>query len=143
MNNETVTRGIFYCRDSAKMKGCGSLQTSLRLDSVVLRNRQQKHTAIRWLPFNKNSDVKDNNLIIKLKKRNDYIGSLIEDWCKKKLVFAHPLLPFGTVRVANAHCTHLQIAQADTQTKICKRVQFLPQHTIISYTFISSKIKWQ
>ena len=48
MNNETVTRGIFYCRDSAKMKGCGSLQTSLRLDSVVLRNRQQKHTAIRY-----------------------------------------------------------------------------------------------
>lgn len=47
MNNETVTRGIFYCRDSAKMKGCGSLQTSLRLDSVVLRNRQQKHTAHR------------------------------------------------------------------------------------------------
>jgi len=24
---------------------------------------------------------------------------------------------------ANAHCTHLQIAQADAQTKICKRVQ--------------------
>jgi len=34
---------------SAKMKGCGSLQTSLRLDSDVLRNRQQKHTAIRYL----------------------------------------------------------------------------------------------
>jgi len=27
---------------------------------------------------------------------------------------------------ANAHCTHLQIAQADPQTKICKRVQSLP-----------------
>ena len=24
---------------------------------------------------------------------------------------------------SNAHCTHLQIAQADTQTKIYKRVQ--------------------
>ena len=47
MNNETVTRGIFYCRDSTEINGGGSLQTSLRLDSVVLRNRQQKHTAIR------------------------------------------------------------------------------------------------
>jgi hypothetical protein len=61
-----------------------------------------------------------------LKKRNDYIGSLIEGWCKKKLVFARPLLPFGAVGEANAHCTHLQIAQAYAQTKICKRVQFLP-----------------
>ena len=46
------------------------------------------------------------------------MGSLIEGWCKKKLVFAHPLLPFGTVGEANAHCTHLQIAQADPQTEI-------------------------
>ena len=45
MNAQHTTCGIFYCRDSAKMKGCGSLQTSLRLDSDVLRNRQQKHTA--------------------------------------------------------------------------------------------------
>lgn len=58
-----------------------------------------------------------------MKTRNDNIGSLIESWCKKKLVFAHPLLPFGTVREAHAHCTHLQIAQADAQTKICKKVQ--------------------
>jgi len=48
MNNETVTRGIFYCRDSAKINGCGSLQTSSWLDSEVLRNRQQKHTANRY-----------------------------------------------------------------------------------------------
>jgi len=27
---------------------------------------------------------------------------LIEGWCKKKLVFARPLLPFGTVGEANA-----------------------------------------
>ena len=44
---QLVTCGIFYCRDSAKMKGCGSLQTSSWLDIDVLRNRQQKHTAIR------------------------------------------------------------------------------------------------
>ena len=44
---QLVTCGIFYCRGSAKMKGCGSLQTSSWLDSDVLRNRQQKHTAVR------------------------------------------------------------------------------------------------
>jgi len=43
-----VTCGIFYCRVSAKMKGCYSLQTSSWLDSDVLRNRQQKHTADRY-----------------------------------------------------------------------------------------------
>ena len=48
MNNETVTCGIFYCRDSAKMNGCGTLQTSSYLDSDMLRNRQQKHTAKRY-----------------------------------------------------------------------------------------------
>jgi len=47
MNNETVTCGIFYCRDSAKMKGCSSLRTLSLLDSDVLRNRQQKHTVDR------------------------------------------------------------------------------------------------
>ena len=41
MNAQHTTCGIFYCRDSAKMKGCGSLQTSSRLDTEVLRNRQQ------------------------------------------------------------------------------------------------------
>jgi len=71
-------------------------------------------------------------MIIKLKKRIDKINSLIEVWCKKKLVFARPLLPFGTVREAHAHCTHLQIAQANPQTEICKRVQFfLPRKTAI------------
>jgi hypothetical protein len=61
-----------------------------------------------------------------LNKRIENISSLIEGWCKKKLVFATALLPFGTVGEAHAHCTHLQIALADPQTEICKRVQFLP-----------------
>jgi len=43
--HKTLTCGIFYCRDSANIKGCGSLQTSSWLDSDVLRNRQQKLTA--------------------------------------------------------------------------------------------------
>jgi len=37
---------------------------------------------------------------------------------QEKNVLADPLLPFRTVRDADAHCTHLQIAQAATQTKI-------------------------
>jgi len=43
--HQAVTGGIFYCRVSAEMKSCGSLETLYRFDSDVLRNRQQKHTA--------------------------------------------------------------------------------------------------
>ena len=49
--HQLPTCGIFYCRDSANMKGCGLLQTSSWLDSEVLRNRQQKHTANRYATF--------------------------------------------------------------------------------------------
>jgi len=68
-----------------------------------------------------------------LKKRIEYISSLIEGWCKKKLVFARPLLPFGTVGEAYAHCTHLQIAQADSQNQICKRMQSFHLTKTINY----------
>jgi hypothetical protein len=50
-NAQLVTCGIFYCRDSANMKGSGSLQTSSWIDNDVLRNRQQKHTAGRCSQF--------------------------------------------------------------------------------------------
>jgi hypothetical protein len=40
-----ITCGIFYCRDSAVINDCGSLQPSSRVDRTVLRIRQQKHTA--------------------------------------------------------------------------------------------------
>jgi hypothetical protein len=43
-----VTCGIFYCRVSANLNGSCSLQTSPWLDCEVLRNRQQKHTAVRY-----------------------------------------------------------------------------------------------
>jgi len=46
-----LTCVIFYCRDSAEINGCGSLQTSSRLDRDVLRNRQQKHTAVLFLRY--------------------------------------------------------------------------------------------
>jgi len=45
---QLLTGGIFYCRDSAKINGCSSIQTSSELESEVLRNRQQKHTANRY-----------------------------------------------------------------------------------------------
>ena len=35
-----LTCGIFYCRDSAEIEVCGSLQTLLRFESDMLRNRQ-------------------------------------------------------------------------------------------------------
>jgi hypothetical protein len=38
----------------------------------------------------------------------------------KDFVFAN-----AQKKEANAHCTHLQIAQACAQSKICKRVQFI------------------
>ncbi len=47
-NAQLLTCGIFYCRYSAEIKVCGSLQPSSWLDSDVLRNRQQKHTAVRY-----------------------------------------------------------------------------------------------
>jgi hypothetical protein len=75
-----------------------------------------------------------------LEKLIKNIDSLIESWCKKKIVFADALLPFGTVGDANTHCTHLQIAQADAQTKICKRVQFLPPLYDSTYIKIKSTI---
>ena len=39
---------MFYCRDNAEINGWGSLQTSSWFDSNLLRNRQQKHTAVRY-----------------------------------------------------------------------------------------------
>jgi hypothetical protein len=53
IEHQHPTCGIFYCRDSAEINGCGSLQTSSWLDSDVLRIRQQKHTAIRCASFEK------------------------------------------------------------------------------------------
>jgi len=42
-----------------------------------------------------------------LEKQNDKIVALNERYCKKKLVFADPLLHFGTVREAHPQTTHL------------------------------------
>jgi len=63
---ETLTGGIFYCRDSAEMKGCSSHQTSSWLGSDVLRNRQQKHTA-KTLPARLKKEKTNKRLTIKIK----------------------------------------------------------------------------
>lgn len=52
ITTEMLTCGIFYCRDSAEINDCVSLQTSSWLANDVLRNRQQKHTAVRYALFN-------------------------------------------------------------------------------------------
>jgi hypothetical protein len=63
IKHETVTCGIFYCRYSAKMKGCGLLQTLSRFDRVVLRNRQLT------IPPTVTSKHKEKNIaIIKIEK---------------------------------------------------------------------------
>jgi hypothetical protein len=56
----------------------------------------------------------------------------------KRFCFAIALLPYGAIEKANAHCTHLQITRAYTQTKICKRVQFLPtlNRSFINYLLL-------
>jgi hypothetical protein len=54
-----------------------------------------------------------------LERKLKHIIGILTDW--KDFVFADP-----HKKEAHAHCTHLQIAQADPQTKICKRVQLSP-----------------
>ena len=79
MNNETLTSGMFYCRESAKMKGCGLLQTSSWLDSDVLRNRQQKHTAIRCNQWQKFGIEEIKSLADSQKNADKLTKSLIEN----------------------------------------------------------------
>ncbi len=46
-NAQLVTCGIFYCRESAEINGCGSLQTSSWFDSVVLRTAKPSRTPFK------------------------------------------------------------------------------------------------
>jgi len=42
----------------------------------------------------------------------------------KRFCFAHALLPYWAIGEANAHCTHLQIAQAKPKPKFAKEYNF-------------------
>ncbi len=53
-----------------------------------------------------------------LKRELEYMINKFTDI--KDFVFADPLLPYGTIREAYAHCTHLQIAQAYPLPKFAK-----------------------
>jgi len=49
--NETLTRGIFNCRNSSKFKACSSHQVHRNLENEELRNRQLKHTTTVRVQF--------------------------------------------------------------------------------------------
>jgi len=60
-----------------------------------------------------------------LKNRIENISSLIEGWCKKKLVFARPFLPFGTVGEANTQAYTFAIRTSQhTGKKLQKSMLF-------------------
>ena len=83
----------------------------------------------RYIQVSCKAEKRDRVQKLKMLKRDlKYIIGKLTDW--KDFVFADPLLPFGTIREANTHCTHLQIATANPKTKICKRVQLPPNSNI-------------
>ena len=61
-----------------------------------------------------------------MKKQKDKIVAQIERYCKKKLVFARPLLPFGTVREAHPQTTHLATPTHKLTLLLPKELFFLP-----------------
>jgi len=67
---EMLTCGIFYCRDSAEINDCGSLQTSSWLDSDVLRNRQQNIPPSVGNKCKKTDDQTD-TIVININERKD------------------------------------------------------------------------
>ena len=68
-------------------------------------------------------------MIRNLKKQNDKIVALIERYCKKKLVFARPLLPFGTIREATAQIAHLVFPSPHAEMKNQKSYFFANART--------------
>ncbi len=53
---------------------------------------------------------------------------------QRRFCFANALLPYGAIREAHPHCTHLQTARANLQSKICKRVQSCPRTVMLITT---------
>jgi hypothetical protein len=68
-NAQLVTCGIFYCRDSDEINGCGSLQTSSWLDSNLLRNRQQ-NIPLSVRQHNKRQENRSINFKLKSNEEN-------------------------------------------------------------------------
>jgi hypothetical protein len=61
-----------------------------------------------------------------LKNKTEKLLTLIEAYCKKKIVITSPLLLFGKVREAYAHCTHLQSRTSQRSTKALQKSAILP-----------------
>jgi len=60
-----------------------------------------------------------------LKNKTEKILTLIETYFKKKLVFAGPLLPFGSVRETHPHCsTFASPTSQRSKPKLAKELQF-------------------
>ena len=96
-----------------------ALHTQMELYSYLytLRNENIKLILpidIRYLQGEERETVEHKLKI--LKQEIKYIIKKLTDW--KDFVFVDP-----HKKKAHAHCTHLQIALADPQTEICKRVQ--------------------
>jgi len=81
---------------------------------LTTKNNQNAVYCSRYLQ-GEESETVEHKLRI-LKQEIKYIIEKLTDL--KDFVFADP-----HKKEAYAHCTHLQIALADPQTKICKRVQ--------------------
>ena len=60
-----------------------------------------------------------------MKNLIDNINQWNEGMYMKKLVFARSFLPIETICEAYLLCSQLQYALADSQTEICKKIQFL------------------
>ena len=99
-------------RDSSKFKACSPHQLSCNLTGKCHAIGYYSYTN-RYLQGEEMRTVEH-----KLKILKHIIGKLT---CINNFVFAD-----SHKKEAYAHCTHLQIAQADPQTKICKRVQSFP-----------------
>ena len=101
-------------RNGSKFNGCSPFK--------ICRNLESLKPAIAYLPYtNRYLQGEERETVgHKLKILKEELKHIIEkltEW--KDFVFADP-----QKKEASAHCTHLQIAQADPQTEICKRVQY-------------------
>jgi hypothetical protein len=70
-----------------------------------------------------------------LKKQKEKIVALIKRYCKKKLVFARPLLPFGTVWEAHPQTTHLA-TPTHKLTLLLPKELFFCQRSVLLRRFV-------
>jgi len=68
-------------------------------------------------------------MISNWKIQNKKIVALIERYCKKKLVFARPLLPYGPIREATAQIAHLVFPSPHAEMKNQKSYFFANART--------------